>query len=69
MAAVADFPKLVVLALAHVVKYLSDFDVEDALRETQFFAKFTERTHMLLNGNTLTNLLSITWFVTHCYWF
>lgn len=62
MAAIAEFPKLVVLALAHVIKYLSDFDIEDALRETQFFTRFTERTHMLLNGNTLTNLLRIVSF-------
>lgn len=56
MAAIADFPKLVVQALAYAVKYLSDFHVEDSLRETKFFAEFTERTHMLLNSNTLTNL-------------
>ncbi|CAL1703692.1 unnamed protein product [Somion occarium] len=56
MAAVSDFPKSVVIALAHVVKYLSKFEVADALLETKFFSKFTERTHMLLNGNTLTNL-------------
>ena len=56
MAAVSEFPKLVVLALAHSVKYLASFGVEDCLRGTKFFAKFTERTHMLLNGNTLTNL-------------
>ncbi|KAJ3538219.1 hypothetical protein NM688_g6551 [Phlebia brevispora] len=56
VAAVANFPKQVVIALAHAVKYLSTFDVADALLETQFFKKFTERTHMLLNGNTLTNL-------------
>ncbi|KAI0340128.1 DNA mismatch repair protein MSH3 [Trametopsis cervina] len=55
-AAVTNFPKQVVIALAHVVKYLSTFDVADALIETRFFTKFTERTHMLLNGNTLTNL-------------
>ncbi len=52
----AGFPNQVVIALAHVVKYLSTFDVADALLETKFFMKFTERTHMLLNGNTLTNL-------------
>ncbi|CDO74876.1 hypothetical protein BN946_scf185004.g26 [Trametes cinnabarina] len=54
--ALADFSKLVVIALAHAVKYLSTFNIADALRETRFFAKFTERTHMLLNANTLTNL-------------
>lgn len=53
---VTSFPQQVVIALAHVVKYLSAFDVADALLETQFFTKFTERSHMLLNGNTLTNL-------------
>ena len=56
MAAIANFPKQVVIALAHAVNYLSDFAVADALLETRFFKKFTERTHMLLNGNTLTNL-------------
>ncbi|GBE82631.1 DNA mismatch repair protein [Sparassis crispa] len=56
MAAVSDFPNLVVVALAHAIQYLSAFDVEGAFRETRLFAKFTERTHMLLNGNTLTNL-------------
>ncbi|KAI0350070.1 hypothetical protein OH77DRAFT_1413634 [Trametes cingulata] len=56
MAAVADFSKLVVIALAQSLKYLTTFNVADALRETRFFAKFTERTHMLLNANTLTNL-------------
>ncbi|KAI9056873.1 hypothetical protein FKP32DRAFT_1584914 [Trametes sanguinea] len=56
MAAVNDFSKLVVIALGHAVKYLSTFNVADALRETRFFSKFTERTHMLLNANTLTNL-------------
>lgn len=55
-AEIASFPKDVVIALAHLVKYLSTFDVADALLETQFFSRFTERTHMLLNGNTLTNL-------------
>ncbi|KAI0806964.1 muts domain V-domain-containing protein [Fomes fomentarius] len=56
MAAITDFSKLVVIALAQSLKYLSTFNVADALRETRFFAKFTERTHMLLNANTLTNL-------------
>ncbi|KAH9923928.1 muts domain V-domain-containing protein [Epithele typhae] len=56
MAAVAAFSKLVVIALGQSLKYLKTFNVADALRETRFFAKFTERTHMLLNANTLTNL-------------
>ncbi|KAI0781314.1 muts domain V-domain-containing protein [Trametes elegans] len=56
MAAIAEFSKLVVTALAQSLKYLTAFNVADALCETRFFAKFTERTHMLLNANTLTNL-------------
>ncbi|KAH9926110.1 muts domain V-domain-containing protein [Fomitopsis serialis] len=56
MATVSDFSKLAALALAYAAKYLAAFGVEDCLRETKFFSKFTERTHMLLNGNTLTNL-------------
>jgi DNA mismatch repair protein MSH3 len=56
MAAVADFPKRVVVALAHAIKHLSAFSIADAFLETKFFSKFTTRAHMLLNGNTLTNL-------------
>ncbi|KAI0071810.1 hypothetical protein K474DRAFT_1668569 [Panus rudis PR-1116 ss-1] len=56
MASISNFPKQVVVALARAVQYLSDFDIADVLLETRFFSKFTERTHMLLNGNTLTNL-------------
>ena len=56
MAIIANFPKQVVIALAHAVTYLATFGLEDVLLETRFFKNFTERTHMLLNGNTLTNL-------------
>ncbi|KAL1748072.1 muts domain V-domain-containing protein [Schizophyllum fasciatum] len=56
MAAAADFPPLVVVALAHTIRHLSAFGLADALRETRFFARFAARTHMLLAGNTLRNL-------------
>lgn len=56
MAAVTDFPKRVVVALAHAIKHLSTFGLADALLETEFFSKFTTREHMLLNANTLINL-------------
>ncbi|KAI0059076.1 DNA mismatch repair protein MSH3 [Artomyces pyxidatus] len=56
MAAVTDFPQQVVIALAQCIKYLSAFDIADALLATKFFGKFTTRAHMLLNGNTLSNL-------------
>jgi DNA mismatch repair protein MSH3 len=56
MAEVADFPKRVVIALAHAIKYLAAFSIADAFLETKFFGKFTTRAHMLLATNTLTNL-------------
>lgn len=56
MAEVADFPKQVVIALAQSIEYLSAFRVADALLAANFFSKFTTRAHMLLNGNTITNL-------------
>ncbi|KAI0260994.1 DNA mismatch repair protein MSH3 [Gloeopeniophorella convolvens] len=56
MAEVTDFPKQVTIALAQCIEYLSAFRIADALLATNFFAKFTTRAHMLLNGNTLTNL-------------
>jgi DNA mismatch repair protein MSH3 len=56
MAEVTNFPKRVVIALAHAIKYLSAFSIADAFLETKFFSKFTTRAHMLLAANTLTNL-------------
>jgi DNA mismatch repair protein MSH3 len=56
MAAVADFPKPVIVVLAHAIRHLSAFNIADAFLETKFFSKFTTRAHMLLNGNTLANL-------------
>jgi len=56
MAEIADFPKQVIMALAQSIEYLAAFRVADALLATDFFAKFTTKAHMLLNGNTLTNL-------------
>jgi len=56
MATVVDFPKRVVVVLAHAIKHLSAFSIADAFLETKFFSKFSTRAHMLLNGNTLTNL-------------
>ncbi|TCD65621.1 Mismatch repair protein msh3 [Steccherinum ochraceum] len=56
IATISNFPKQVIIALAQCIKYLSAFEVADTLLETKFFSKFTERTHMLLNGNTITNL-------------
>jgi DNA mismatch repair protein MSH3 len=56
MAEITDFPKGVVVALAHAIKHLSTFGIADAFLETRFFSKFATRAHMLLAANTLTNL-------------
>lgn len=56
VAALADFPPNVLVALAHVIKYMSKFDIADALLETNFFQRFSSKTHMLLAANTLSNL-------------
>jgi DNA mismatch repair protein MSH3 len=56
LATITAFPRSVVIALAHAIEYLSTFGVQHALRETRFFARFAERTCMLLGANTLSNL-------------
>ena len=56
MASLVDFPKTVIVALAHAIKYLREFELDSAFYRTNYFAKFTTKTHMLLNGNTLSNL-------------
>ena len=55
-AVVTDLPKNVIVALAHSLDYLRTFDLSDVLTQTRFFNKFSERQHMLLNANTLSNL-------------
>ncbi|KAF9519406.1 hypothetical protein BS47DRAFT_1388222 [Hydnum rufescens UP504] len=56
MATIVDLPKTAVVALAHTIKYLTEFDLGDVFVQTSMFTKFTTEAHMLLNGNTLSNL-------------
>jgi DNA mismatch repair protein MSH3 len=53
---VIGFPKPVVVALAHAVRYLISYGLSDAFKRTTFFTTFLTRSHMLLNANTLENL-------------
>ncbi|KAF8843625.1 hypothetical protein BDN67DRAFT_964104 [Paxillus ammoniavirescens] len=53
---ISSLPQQVVIALVHAIKYLSAFRIADAFLGARFFTKFTNRTHMLLNANTLTNM-------------
>ena len=59
MEVVAGLPNLVTIALAHCIDYLSSFNIADSLTATKFFTQFTTKEHMLLNGNTVTNLYAI----------
>ncbi|KIK59832.1 hypothetical protein GYMLUDRAFT_261825 [Collybiopsis luxurians FD-317 M1] len=56
LASITAFSSQLVVALAHIVKHLSDYNVADALLETRFFTKFSHRSHMVLAANTLRNL-------------
>ncbi|RUS16472.1 hypothetical protein BC937DRAFT_91165 [Endogone sp. FLAS-F59071] len=44
------------ICLAAMIHYLTDFGLEHVLQLTKYFAPFSSRSHMLLNGNTLANL-------------
>ncbi|KAG6331292.1 hypothetical protein ID866_7797 [Astraeus odoratus] len=54
---ITNFPRQVVIALAHAIQYLSAFSIADAFLGARFFSKFADKTHMLLNANTLNNLV------------
>ncbi|KAG8884457.1 Mismatch repair protein msh3 [Tulasnella sp. 331] len=56
IAVIVGLPKKVQVALAHAIQYLTTFGVSDAFSEATFFSTFSSRSHMLLNGTTLTNL-------------
>ncbi|KAL7423908.1 Mismatch repair protein msh3 [Cryptotrichosporon argae] len=54
--ALVDFPRQVVVALAMLVKYMTDFGLQNAFRHRSSFTQFVNRAHMLLSSNTLDNL-------------
>ncbi|CAE6520424.1 unnamed protein product [Rhizoctonia solani] len=56
MGCVADFPKNVVIALAHLMKHLESFQLSEVFLKTEFFTSFMNRSHMLVSGNSLHNL-------------
>ena len=51
-----EYPNQMIIALAHMVEHLSKFNISRIFRKQTRFKRFTERNHMLLNANTLTNL-------------
>ncbi|KDN51533.1 hypothetical protein RSAG8_00078, partial [Rhizoctonia solani AG-8 WAC10335] len=56
MGCVVDFPKNVVIALAHLMKHLESFQLSGVFLKTEFFMSFVNRSHMLVSGNSLHNL-------------
>ena len=56
LAAITDFPKPVVVALACTLRYLLASDIADSLSQATFFTKFTRHSEMHLTANTLANL-------------
>lgn len=56
MAVVVNLPRTVVVALAHTLQHLAVFGLTDSFMDASLFTKFTDRSHMLLNANTLINL-------------
>ena len=57
LATVLGLPRRVVVALAHLIKYLKDFDIADTLTEANHFERFTAQArNMVLGANTLYNL-------------
>ncbi|BGP13767.1 hypothetical protein JCM10213_006401 [Rhodosporidiobolus nylandii] len=53
---VLDLPKLVLIALASLVKHLASFRLDGVFTHTSSFSPFASRASMTLNGNTVANL-------------
>ncbi|KAF8925360.1 Mismatch repair protein msh3, partial [Dissophora ornata] len=45
-----------IIALSAMITHLSDFGLAPVFRLSKYFECFTSRSHMLLNGNTISNL-------------
>lgn len=53
---VLTLPEDVTICLSSMIKHMSEFGLEYVFDLTKYFQPFSARSHMLLNGNTLTNL-------------
>jgi DNA mismatch repair protein MSH3 len=56
IALITGLPNQVVISLAYAIRHLVAFGIADAFLAPQFFSPFAAKSHMLLDGNTLTNL-------------
>ncbi|EFE42040.1 hypothetical protein TRV_03218 [Trichophyton verrucosum HKI 0517] len=53
---VLKLPDDVTICLSAMIKHLTEYGLEHVFDLTKYFQSFSARSHMLLNGNTLTNL-------------
>ena len=53
---VLSLSRNLIVVLAAMITHLSDFGLAPVFRLSKYFECFTSRSHMLLNGNTISNL-------------
>ncbi|KAL3463122.1 muts domain V-domain-containing protein [Aspergillus heterothallicus] len=53
---VLNLPDQVTICLSAMIKHMTGYGLEHVLELTKYFQHFSSRSHMLLNGNTLTSL-------------
>ncbi|RDW94014.1 mismatch repair protein MSH3 [Aspergillus mulundensis] len=53
---VLGLPDQVTICLSAMIKHMTEYGLEHVLQLTKYFQHFSSRSHMLLNGNTLTSL-------------
>ncbi|OAX84519.1 DNA mismatch repair protein MSH3 [Emergomyces africanus] len=53
---VLRLPEDITICLSSMIKHMSEYGLEHIFDLTKYFQPFSARSHMLLNGNTLTNL-------------
>jgi DNA mismatch repair protein MSH3 len=53
---ILGLPENVIICLSSMIKHMADYGLEHVFDLTKYFQPFSARSHMLLNGNTLTSL-------------
>ncbi|KIW42487.1 uncharacterized protein PV06_06033 [Exophiala oligosperma] len=53
---ILGLPEHVLICLSAMIKHLSEYGLENVFQLEKYFQPFSARSHMLLNGNTLTSL-------------
>lgn len=53
---ILGLPENVIICLSSMIKHMTEYGLEHVFDLTKYFQPFSARSHMLLNGNTLTSL-------------